>query len=217
MNKLGNLLTKTSFYPKYPVSSQLVSNLLISSFQLNHSKTALFQAQGHDPGKLHVLGALHEITQPLSVDSGADNNFIDSHLVETLNLPLVRLTQPISLQIAGDSSSTAGQITHETWPVQLHLGEHIISTSFLVTKTVHGLILGNTWLHQHSPEIDWPSYSIKFSSDYCKTHCFSRPTTVVGFPTRVPGPVGEDLEQVSAQDTLVDDEGIQSRLDHNTD
>jgi hypothetical protein len=85
-----------------------------------------------------------------------------------------------------------------------------------VTKSFHGLILGHTWLHQHSPEIDWSSYSVKFSSDYCKTHCVSRPTSLVGFPTREPGPVGDDFKPVRAHDTLVDGEGIQSRLDHYT-
>ncbi len=129
---------------------------------------------------------------------------------------LVRLPQPISLKMAHGSPSTAGPITNETSPVQLHLGEHIQSTSFLVTKTVHLLILGHTWLHQHSPEIVCVSYSVKFSTFYCKKHCVFRSTTVVGFPTRRSGPVGEDYEQVSAHDTLVDGEGIQSRLDHNT-
>jgi hypothetical protein len=120
MNKLGNSLTKTSFSPKNPVLSQIVSNRSVSSSHSTFSNESRSQAPGLDPGKLHVLGTLHfgatQLTQRLLVDSGADNNFIDSQLVETLKLPLVHLPQPISLQMADGSPLTSGPITHETLP-----------------------------------------------------------------------------------------------------
>jgi hypothetical protein len=89
MKKLGNSLTEIAFCPNNFTFSQIVSSISVS--RSNSTKTR-FQAQGLDPGKLHVLGTLnfgatHLTQQLVDVDSGADINFIDSGLVETLKLP----------------------------------------------------------------------------------------------------------------------------------
>ena len=68
----------------------------------------------------------------------------------------------------GDNSSSAAvPVTHETIPLQLHLGSHIETIKFLVTSIPRDVILGMPWLKRHNPSIDWNKGQLSFSSTYC--------------------------------------------------
>jgi hypothetical protein len=107
---------------------------------------------------------------------------MDHALASRFSIPLVALAEPIKILLADGNCSSSGLITHETMPVQFHLGRHIETISFLVTSISHPFILGYSWLRAHNPKIDWISYSVDFASDHCLTHCVSTAYAHVGFP-----------------------------------
>lgn len=92
------------------------------------------------PGLLR-FGAT-ELQQPLLVDNGADGNYIEEALVKHIKIPIVTLQQPIPLFLADGKPSKSGFITKETSPIQLHIGSHIETISFLITTTSQSIILG---------------------------------------------------------------------------
>ena len=162
----------TSSHPT-PVSLQLNST---SSVSLPHGA----------PGKLFVPGLV--VFGPLSfahaplLDSGADGNFIDPKLVSAWNIPTVPVSVPIVLHLADGLQSSGGTITHQTVPVQLHLGSHVETLTFFVTPVAHGMILGYPWLFKHNPTIDWHRHTLVFGSPSCLESCNAMASEITGFP-----------------------------------
>ena len=123
------------------------------------------------------------------LDSGADSDFIDKSLVEYLKLPLVPLTRPIKLRLGDKSESSDGVITHRCAPFQLCINGHTEWLQPFVTKVVHPLLLGFSWLQKHNPLIDWTVPSVTFSHPSCLKTCCSKPVTTIGiFPSPLPLP-----------------------------
>ncbi|KAH9250848.1 hypothetical protein BASA81_011360 [Batrachochytrium salamandrivorans] len=103
---------------------------------------------------------------------------MDSKLAEELKVPLTKLSNPIMLRLAdGNSSST---LTHQTVPLQLHIGNHVETVSFYVTSLCHGLLLGYSWLEKHNLRINWVSRMVDFDSPYCLENCSAGSTRTQG-------------------------------------
>ncbi|KAH6562870.1 hypothetical protein BASA62_008870 [Batrachochytrium salamandrivorans] len=154
----------------FPNSDPNFSDPSTSIFALSSLRKLLL------PGTLRIGPLSHVST--LFVDCGADDIFMDSKLAEELKVSLIKLQNPITLRLAdGDSSST---LTHQTVPLQLHIGNHIETVSFYVTSLCHGLLLGYSWLERHNPRINWVSRMVDFDSSYCLENCSAGSTRTQG-------------------------------------
>ena len=110
------------------------------------------------------------------IDSGASQCFINLSLVRELGIPLVRLREPIALDVADGRPIESGAITHKTSPASMIVGRHHEKIHFFVTNIGHhSIILGTPWLKKHNPQIHWPNSTIDFNSDFCQARCTTRP------------------------------------------
>lgn len=100
------------------------------------------------------------ISLPLLIDSGADNNFLDSSFAIDHDIPTVLLPTTVTLYLADGSSHL---ITHQTQPAALFIGDHYTTVSFLLTKLTHTAILGYPWLAACNPMINWTTQSLSFN------------------------------------------------------
>lgn len=103
------------------------------------------------PTKLCVKTTIH----PLSVliDSGAEQNFIDTSLATKLNISLETLPSPLSVPAL--SGQRLPDISHVSEPLSLS-GNHTERICFFTFKApLMPLVLGHPWLVLHNPRIDW--------------------------------------------------------------
>lgn len=105
------------------------------------------------------------------VDSGADDNFIDSNLATLHNIPLIELSAPKKI-LAIDGSSL-DVVTHKTEAIKLTVSSnhHEFIELFVISSPLSSIVLGIPWLKLHNPHIDWSTASIRGWSNYCHAHC----------------------------------------------
>lgn len=96
---------------------------------------------------------------------------MDEGFAISCGFSLVRLKRKIAVRFADGLAAKEGQITQETVPLQLHVGDHVETISFLITRLAYPIILGFTWLEKHNPVIDWDKKSVTFCSKYCLSIC----------------------------------------------
>ena len=130
------------------------------------------------------------------LDNGADSSFISRSFLEHLGLDPIPLTQPVDLLLA--DGKLAGQIRATSPPLQLHIGNHVETIIFHVADIQHNIILGNTWLFQHNPKINWRTRSVLFDSSDCLSDCLSGAETVQGLAA----PVDDKAEDVPVDDSI---------------
>ena len=128
------------------------------------------------PANIHHETFNHSAT--CFIDSGADANFADSAFISNLQIQTIPLTHPILLLLADGGPAPSGPITHETIPLQLHIGDHIETTTFLITNLSHPIILGLPWLRAHNPTIQWSNNIVTFNSPDCIINCCPVPVTI---------------------------------------
>lgn len=110
------------------------------------------------------------------VDSGADDNFIDSELCTQANLSTEAL--PVPKKVFALNGQLLALVTHHTAPLTSQLsGNHqdTISLSVIPSPT-SPLVLGLPWLKSHNPHIDWSVSSITNWSTFCHSHCLQSAT-----------------------------------------
>jgi hypothetical protein len=89
------------------------------------------------------------------LDSGATNNFIDTHTVSKLRLGTQELSTPRLVRNVDGTSNCAGSITHVTNFVVYH-GDKKKKMPFFITNLGHDrLILGHPWFKFFNPTINW--------------------------------------------------------------
>ncbi|KAL3969834.1 glutaminyl-tRNA synthetase [Sarotherodon galilaeus] len=150
----------------------------------------------------HSLSAL--------IDSGAEQNLIDSNLAKRLNLVSEPLPHP--LHVSALSGQRLPDITHVTEPVTLTLsGNHSETISLFVFPAPRApLVLGHPWLQRHNPRIDWKRGCVSGWGEECHMNCLrSAPplaSTVEPPPALEPPdlssvpPVYHDLAEVFCKD-----------------
>ena len=98
------------------------------------------------------------------IDSGASNNFMDSHFAIDNGFALQNLQNPIRLTLFDGSAASHGLIQQFcTLDVDFPCGaQH--SIHFLLTPLDRSasVVLGFTWLIRHNPSIDWIQHKITF-------------------------------------------------------
>lgn len=138
-----------------------------------------------------------QVSFPLQVlvDSGADDNFIDSGFVSRYNIPSEPL--PKLKDVFALDGQLLARVSHRTVPVSLVVsGNHHETISlYIVSSPSSPLVLGLPWLKIHNPHIDWSTLSITNWSLFCHSHCLHSaiPTTA---PTTSVSPKAVDLSSV---------------------
>ncbi len=102
------------------------------------------------------------------VDSGATSSFIDQTFVAQHNIPVVKKSTLILVEVIDGRSIAFGAITHETTPPELCIGKHTEKIVLNIISTPHHpIILGLPWLEAHNPIIDWQSRTLTFNAQQC--------------------------------------------------
>jgi hypothetical protein len=102
------------------------------------------------------------------VDSAATSSFIDQTFVAQHNIPVVKKSTPIPIEVIDGRTIAFGVITHETTPLELFISKHTKKIVLNIISTPHHpIILGMPWLEAHNPIIDWRSRTLTFSAQRC--------------------------------------------------
>uniref|UniRef100_A0A8C6L5X0 Gypsy retrotransposon integrase-like protein 1 n=3 Tax=Nothobranchius furzeri TaxID=105023 RepID=A0A8C6L5X0_NOTFU len=132
--------------------------------------------------------ANQETKLPVFIDSDTDTEFIDYNTAKTLGLEL----QPVSgtQEILAIDGHTMYRAIQETEPLNMRIeGNHRETLKFLFIKSPSiPIILGNTWLQKHNPQIDWCNGKVLQWSAYCHHNCLnyaSPPTQSVQDPQEI--------------------------------
>ncbi len=89
------------------------------------------------------------------VDSGATSSFIDQTFVVQHNIPVIKKSTPVPVEVIDGKTIASGAITHETTPQKLCIGKHTEKIVLNIISTPHHpIILGLPWLEAHNPIID---------------------------------------------------------------
>ena len=108
---------------------------------------------------------------PLSVsamvDSGSDENFIDSGFASRVGIALEQLPSPLDANALGGQH--LARITHRTKPLELIVSgnHHETLQFFVILSPLTPLVLGHPWLKQHNPQFDWSAGKVVGWSDFC--------------------------------------------------
>lgn len=110
---------------------------------------------------------------PLSalIDSGCEQNLIDSSFVKQMSIETVPLAVP--LRVTALDGGSLPQITHQTKPLHLVIsGNHSeVISPFVFPTASSPIILGFKWLQQHNPHINWTDRHVESWSPLCHSSC----------------------------------------------
>jgi len=102
------------------------------------------------------------------VDSSATSSFIDQTFVVQHNIPVVKKSTHVPVEVIDGRTITSGAITHETTLLEFYIGKHMKTIVLNIISTLHHpIILGLPWLEAHNPIIDWRSRTLTFSAQRC--------------------------------------------------
>jgi hypothetical protein len=103
------------------------------------------------------------------LDCGATSLFVDTEYVKQKRLTVRNLARPILVYNVGGILNEAGAISGIVDIVLWYKG-HTERAQFAVTGLgKQDLILSYTWLHEHNPEVDWQTNTVKMSR--CPAKC----------------------------------------------
>jgi hypothetical protein len=106
--------------------------------------------------KIHTVALL---------DSGASACFMDSKFIEENKIPTRPRRLPIIVEVIDGRPLSSGAVTQETEPLQICINDHLFSVVFNVIHAPSDpVILGNSWLSVHNPQIDWRQQTLTISS-----------------------------------------------------
>ncbi len=112
------------------------------------------------PGDIPQVSAL--------VDFSATSSFIDQTFVVQHNIPVIKKSTPISIEVIDGRTIVSGAITHKTTPLELCIGKHTEKIVLNIISTPHHpIILGLPWLEAQNLIIDWQSRTLTFNAQRC--------------------------------------------------
>ena len=94
-------------------------------------------------------------------------------MVSNAQLPCIRRETPPPISDAS-GNHIPGSGLHYTKTVDMSIGDHTNKMRFELADMPSGHLDGYlpmVWLKDHNPDINWERGSLKWRSDYCKTHC----------------------------------------------
>jgi hypothetical protein len=91
-----------------------------------------------------IIRILKDIPQMLAlVDFGATSSFIDQTFVVQHNIPVIKKSTPVPVEVIDGRTIASGAITHETTPLELCIGKHTEKIVLNIISTPHHpIILG---------------------------------------------------------------------------
>jgi len=102
------------------------------------------------------------------VDSGATSSFIDQTFVIQHNIPVIKKSTLVPVEVIDGRTIASGAITHETTLLELYIGKHTEKIVLNIISTPHHpIIFGLPWLEAHNPIIDWRSRTLTFNAQWC--------------------------------------------------
>jgi len=109
----------------------------------------------------------------LLVDSGCTGAVLSSTWVANAQLPCIQRETPTPISDAS-GNHIPGSGVHSTKTVDMSIGDQTNKIRFELADMPSGHVEGYlpmAWLKDHNPDINWERGSLKWRSDYCKTHC----------------------------------------------
>ena len=104
------------------------------------------------------------------LDSRVTSCFIDIRFSREQNIPSIKTTTPIPIEVIDGQTLFSNEITDLTIPLLLSMGAHQEEITFhLIASPRHSIILGLSWLETHNPFVDWRTHSSDFTST-CQLH-----------------------------------------------
>jgi len=148
---------------------------------LNNTE-AFHNENNHIMVRIRQHGTTRQTTINAMIDSGATEDFIDKGFCCKYNIRTTQAKKIREVYLADGRPSAMGPITH-TVKVPMDIGSYRELAIFQVVKLPnHEVILGMSWLKQHSPPIDWGQANITFESERCTTWCLKESPTVYAIP-----------------------------------
>ena len=99
------------------------------------------------------------------LDSGSEGDLLDYSHARTLKTPMFKLRKPIPLHLG--NGKLYRTIT-EAALVDVEIGDHREQLiCYLTDIPRYQLILGDKWLQEHNPQVNWKDRSITFNSPDC--------------------------------------------------
>jgi hypothetical protein len=99
------------------------------------------------------------------IDSGSEVDVLDPSIVRALKLRTFKLSKPVSLHLA---DKTLYQTITEAALAPLRIGEHEEEHLFYITPLPElKIVLGDPWLQDHNPHVDWVEQSLYFNAACC--------------------------------------------------
>ena len=109
----------------------------------------------------------------LLLDSGATGAVLNSAWVSYAGRPCIRRESPTPISDPS-GNHIPGSGLHYTRTVDMSIGDYTNKMRFELADMPPGHLDGNllmAWLKDHNPDINWGRGSLKWGSEYCKTHC----------------------------------------------
>jgi gag-polyprotein putative aspartyl protease len=111
------------------------------------------------PGKLTYTAKINEIEVSTLIDSGADGIFLGQDLAQKLDLELTPTSELTPISVANGEEC---MITQEAKDVPYEIQGFKGKINILIMPFNHNqLILGNQWLSQHNPDINWITNEVR--------------------------------------------------------
>uniref|UniRef100_A0A8C1X667 Retrotransposon gag domain-containing protein n=1 Tax=Cyprinus carpio TaxID=7962 RepID=A0A8C1X667_CYPCA len=160
---LGTSPTHVSGKRASPVVSLRLLSCGISAGKSSTTSSTLLPVKLRWGNNTHTCHAL--------LDSGAEDNFIDTDLAHDLNLPVLPLSRQI--HVSALNGQELPPVTHTTEPITLLTsGNHNETLPLLLMNSpVAPMVLGHPWLVKHNPRVDWGSNTVTLWSESCHESC----------------------------------------------
>jgi len=116
----------------------------------------------------------------LLFDSGATGTVLTSPWVSNAQLPCIRRETPTPISDAS-GNHIPGSCLHYTKTVDMSRGDDTNKMRFELADMLSGhrdSYLPMAWFKDHLRDINWERGSLKWRSDYCKTHCLGRKSRI---------------------------------------
>jgi len=132
------------------------------------------------------------------LDNGSEADLIDEEYVCKYKIPTLKLNSPISLHLA---DGTKLQNLTKAALIDFHVGEHHEQWLFYVAKLgEYQMIVGDNWLQEHNPQINWTQRSLTFNSANCfEKGCLSQGKVYTEYTHRTRKPTAQDKEDLDIQ------------------
>uniref|UniRef100_A0A8C5MK16 Retrotransposon gag domain-containing protein n=1 Tax=Leptobrachium leishanense TaxID=445787 RepID=A0A8C5MK16_9ANUR len=124
------------------------------------------------------------------LDSGADDNFMDTTFALEKGIPCVEKNPPIAIRAIDGRPLSNPYISKETSPISMSVGvlhkETVVCQ--LLSASSCPVVLGYPWLQKHNPVIDWRRNTVLSWSKSCFDSCMIPVKSVhtINVPTAAP-------------------------------